>query len=141
MARFLIQAEMRSEQPTALHRNAQRHLRLTRAAVRQAGGTLEDCWFTRESGRIVGIVSVTGDVSEETLRASLSGAVPVGDISLMELVSVEDVLAELTDERVEYAIAELLDPVDRASALSFPASDPPTWPVGKFLEVSQSRSQ
>jgi hypothetical protein len=101
MARFLVQLEMRSKQPTARHRSVQRLLSLTRAAIRQAGGTLEDCWFSREGEQIVAVVSIDSKSNEAALRTNLEQTVPFADVTLAELVPVEEVLASFEDKHTD----------------------------------------
>jgi hypothetical protein len=97
-----------------------------RKAAASADGHLDGCWFTEDGSGIVAILHIAQDMNgadDEEIRRAFSQVARDFDIEIDPLAT----LWEVTRRGAGSVIRGEVDPVDLGSALSFPASDPPSW--------------
>lgn len=125
MSYYLVQISIGQDRPSLL-RDPRRYHTLIRTAAECTGGSLDGCWFTAEGDGIVAVVSLE-EPSAELARKEFEKIEPGARVKITSMMSLREILDGARDLRLGEALSELTDPVDIASALSFPASDPPSW--------------
>ena len=120
MAHYLITID----QPTGRVLNAADCQSALQRAAEEFEGHLAGGWRA-EHDTIIAIIQALRQPEAEDIRGRLESLLGTSSVTVTRLRSIQDT-GEAADRLV--SLDELVDPVDLASELSFPASDPPAWP-------------
>lgn len=126
MPYYFVQLSM-GRDPSTVPLNPRGYLHLIRSVAQRFDGSVKGCWFTREGDGAIAVVSIEADPGPDSLRTAFTEFASELQVAVAPVMTLQEVLSGAQERRMVAALDELVDPVDLASALSFPASDPPSW--------------